>query len=133
MNPHLFVDGSLLSTAGHPAGERLARAARRIAEASLQGRLYSISWYPGLVERDAEDQRVYGEVYRLHDAARSLQWLDAYEGLTVGGPHHGEYARRERPVRLTCGTMMRTWVYLYLQDVSGLQPLPGGRWVRGAR
>ena len=50
MNPHLFVYGTLLSTAGHPMGVRLRREARLIGAASIQGRLYRVSWYPGLVE-----------------------------------------------------------------------------------
>src|SRR5262249_9649071 len=128
MNPHLFVYGSLLSAARHPMGERLAREACCLGDATLQGRLYRISWYPGAVEGGAGDERVHGEVYRLHNGAMTLKWLDAYEGLAAGaGP--GEYARRERPVRLASGEEIAAWVYLYCRDVSGLTRVPGGRWL----
>jgi gamma-glutamylcyclotransferase (GGCT)/AIG2-like uncharacterized protein YtfP len=132
MNPHLFVYGSLLSKAGHPMGARLAREARCLGEGSLPGRLYRIAWYPGLVEAAVEGARVCGEVYALTNPVPTLHWLDAYEGLTVDGPHQGEYARRERPVLLAGGAEVSCWVYLYCRDASGLAALPDGRWLDGA-
>jgi len=133
MNPHLFVYGSLLSAARHPMGERLAREAHCLGDATLKGRLYRISWYPGAVEGGRGDERVHGEVYRLHNAARALQWLDAYEGLAAGAGPGGEYARRERPVLLASGAAIAAWVYLYCGDVGGLARVPSGRWLPGLR
>jgi gamma-glutamylcyclotransferase (GGCT)/AIG2-like uncharacterized protein YtfP len=129
MNPNLFVYGSLLSRAGHPMGERLAREARPIGEACLEGRLYRVSWYPGLVEGISCRERVYGEVYALDNPARTLPWLDAYEGVAEGGAQGGDYARAERTARLAHGGEVRVWVYLYRGDVSGLTIVPGGRWL----
>jgi gamma-glutamylcyclotransferase (GGCT)/AIG2-like uncharacterized protein YtfP len=131
MNPNLFVYGSLMSTAGHPMGERLAREAKLVGNASIQGRLYRISWYPGAVEGGAAQERVHGEVYALDDPVQALAWLDAYEGLTPGTP--GEYERVERPVRLASGDDMIAWVYLCRSDVAGLQAVLDGRWVPQAR
>jgi gamma-glutamylcyclotransferase (GGCT)/AIG2-like uncharacterized protein YtfP len=128
MNPNLFVYGSLLARAGHPMGERLAREARPVGEACLQGRLYRVSWYPGLVE-GASRERVYGEVYALDDPVRTLLWLDAYEGVAEVGAQDGDYARAERTARLAYGGELRVWVYLYRGDVSGLTIVPGGRWL----
>ena len=127
MNPNLFVYGSLLARAGHPMGERLAREARPIGEACLQGRLYRVSWYPGLVEGNSRE-RVYGEVYALDDPVRTLLWLDAYEGVAEGA-QGGDYARAERTARLAYGGEVPVWVYLYRGDVSGLTIVPGGRWL----
>jgi len=129
MIPHLFVYGSLMSRAGHRMGRRLAREARCLGEASLRGRLYTISWYPGLVDAGGEDDRVWGEVFRLDDPARALAWLDAYEGITPGSPARGEYARLQRSVRLATGAELSAWVYVYRRDVAGLRPVPGGRWM----
>jgi gamma-glutamylcyclotransferase (GGCT)/AIG2-like uncharacterized protein YtfP len=129
MNRHLFVYGSLMSSAGHRMGKRLAREARHIGEASAPGRLYKVGRYPGMVAGGAEGERVHGEVYALHNPVQALRWLDAYEGLAEGSPHHGEYARCELPVRLASGTAIRCWAYVYCRDVSGLPALADGRWV----
>jgi gamma-glutamylcyclotransferase (GGCT)/AIG2-like uncharacterized protein YtfP len=131
MNPHLFVYGSLMSSAGHPMGERLRREAQMIGEATIQGRLYKISWYPGLVASHEPGERVHGEVYALEDPGRALAWLDAYEGLEPGNPDFGEYQRLERPARLASGEEITAWAYLYRGDVAGLCAIPSGRWVAG--
>jgi gamma-glutamylcyclotransferase (GGCT)/AIG2-like uncharacterized protein YtfP len=132
MNPNLFVYGSLLPGAGHLMGVRLAREARPIGEACVAGRLYRVSWYPGLVEDAASGERVHGEVYALDDPVRTLLWLDAYEGVAEGGGS-ADYARAERTARLARGGKLRVWVYIYRGDVSGLTSVPGGRWLPAAR
>lgn len=133
LNPHLFVYGSLMSAARHPMGERLAREARLLGPASIQGRLYRISWYPGLVDSDAPHERVHGEVYGLDRPAQSIEWLDAYEGLEPRTTRGGEYERVARPVLLASGAEITAWVYLYRADVAGLQALADGRWVPETR
>ena len=129
MNPHLFVYGTLLSTAGHPMGARLRCQAQLISEASIQGRLYSLGRYPGLVETVDAQERVHGELYALDSPATALRWLDAYEGIVPRGRDHNAYERVERPVRLASGKTMAAWVYLYRKDVRRLQAVADGRWV----
>jgi gamma-glutamylcyclotransferase (GGCT)/AIG2-like uncharacterized protein YtfP len=131
MNPHLFVYGSLMSSAGHPMGGRLRREARLVGEATIQGRLYKVSWYPGVVASREPGERVHGEVYALDNPGRALAWLDAYEGLVPGNRDENEYERAERQARLASGEEITAWVYLYRKDVAGLSALPGGRWVAG--
>jgi gamma-glutamylcyclotransferase (GGCT)/AIG2-like uncharacterized protein YtfP len=133
MNPHLFVYGSLVSTSGHAMSERLRSEARPIGEATLQGRLYKITWYPGAVASGNSSERVHGEVYMLENPDRALAWLDEYEGLVPGNPDQGEYERSEQPVRLATGLDLTAWVYLYRGDVAGLHSIPEGRWNAGAR
>jgi gamma-glutamylcyclotransferase (GGCT)/AIG2-like uncharacterized protein YtfP len=128
MNPNLFVYGSLMSRAAHPMGDRLRREAKLIGEATLQGRLYAISWYPGAVACENPAERVHGEVYALADPVRALQWLDAYEGIASTRPDSAEYERTERPVRLASGEEIAAWVYLYRGDASKLTRIPDGRW-----
>jgi gamma-glutamylcyclotransferase (GGCT)/AIG2-like uncharacterized protein YtfP len=131
MNPHLFVYGSLMSGAGHAMGERLRREARLLGAATIQGRLYKISWYPGAVASSEADQRVHGEVYALAQPSRALAWLDRYEGIAPGATRSADYERVERPVRLASGEEIAAWVYLYRGDVAGLSAVPSGRWVAG--
>jgi gamma-glutamylcyclotransferase (GGCT)/AIG2-like uncharacterized protein YtfP len=131
MNPHLFVYGSLRSSAGHPMGARLRREARLVGAATIQARLYRISWYPGAVASADPGERVHGEVYALDNPGRALAWLDAYEGIEPGKQDQNEYERAERPARLASGVEIAAWVYLYRKEVAGLSAVPGGRWVAG--
>jgi gamma-glutamylcyclotransferase (GGCT)/AIG2-like uncharacterized protein YtfP len=131
MNPHLFVYGSLMSSAGHPMGERLRREARLVGQAAILGRLYRIGWYPGVVASRDPGERVHGEVYVLDDPGRALEWLDDYEGIVPGNPDPSEYERIERPVRLASGEEIVAWVYLYRGDVAKLSEIADGRWVAG--
>jgi gamma-glutamylcyclotransferase (GGCT)/AIG2-like uncharacterized protein YtfP len=131
MNPNLFVYGSLLSTAGHAKGDRLRAEARLIGPASIAARLYRYSWYPVAIESADPAMRVHGEVYALADPGRSLVWLDAYEGLPAGRTIGDKYHRVERAVLLAAGSEVTAWVYLYRADVSGLAPVPDGRWKGG--
>jgi len=133
MNCYLFVYGSLMSTAGHRMGGRLQGEARRIGPATMQGRLYRVSWYPGAVDSPDPGQRVHGEVWALDDPKRALAWLDDYEGIAPGRGENVEYRRLERPVRLTTGAEVVAWVYLYQGDVTRLPAISEGRWsVAGA-
>ena len=128
MNSYLFVYGSLMSTVGHRMGARLRREARRIGAATLQGRLYRVSWYPGAVDSPDPAQRVHGEVWTLDDPKVALAWLDAYEGIVPGRSERGAFRRVERQVWLATGAEMAAWVYLYKKDVARLAAIPDGRW-----
>ena len=128
INPYLFVYGTLLSAAGHPMGAKLAGAARLIGPASIQGRLYRIAWYPGVVDSPDLGQRVWGELYLLADPRAALAWLDHYEGVEPGR-EPVEYLRVERPVKPATGPEVTAWVYLYLRDAADLTPIVGGRWI----
>src|SRR5262245_18023495 len=98
MNPNLFVYGTLLSTAGHPLGAKLAGEGKFIGPASIQGRLYRVAWYPAAVDTPNAQERVYGELYALANPLQSFPWLDAYEGLG-SGVYASEYVRVERIAR----------------------------------
>ena len=128
MNPNLFVYGSLMSSSRHPMGDRLRREARLLGDATIEGSLYTISWYPGLVAGGQSGERVHGEVYALATPARALAWLDEYEGLVPGNPNAGEYARVERPVRLATGETVTAWVYVYRGATAKLARVLSGRW-----
>jgi gamma-glutamylcyclotransferase (GGCT)/AIG2-like uncharacterized protein YtfP len=133
INANLFVYGSLMSSSGHAMSERLQREARLVGEATITGRLYRISWYPGLVESRDPGEQVHGEVYALQAPDRALAWLDKYEGVVPGNADAADYERVERPVRLATGDEITAWVYLYRKDPSKLSRIPQGRWSLHAR
>jgi gamma-glutamylcyclotransferase (GGCT)/AIG2-like uncharacterized protein YtfP len=129
MNSLLFVYGSLLSRARHPMGTRLRREARLLGEAAIDGRLYSLGRYPGLVEDANSPYPVHGEVYDLKAPVSTLKWLDAYEGIVPGKPERNPYERVERPARLASGETLTAWVYLYRNSVQTRPEVIGGYWV----
>jgi gamma-glutamylcyclotransferase (GGCT)/AIG2-like uncharacterized protein YtfP len=128
MRPLLFVYGSLLSRVRHPMGTRLRGEARLLGQATIQGRLYSLGRYPGLVVAAEGLYPVHGEVYDLKTPAVSLKWLDAYEGIVPGKPDRSPYERVERPVRLASGETLTAWVYLYRRSVRTRPEVLGGYW-----
>ena len=132
VNPHLFVYGTLMSAAGHPMGARLAREAKRIGPASIQGRLYRIAWYPGLVDSVDAAERVYGELFALANPVAAFGWLDAYEGVR-GGNNDNEYARVERLARLSAADAVLAWVYLYQCNPPSQGLIADGRWTPSAK
>jgi gamma-glutamylcyclotransferase (GGCT)/AIG2-like uncharacterized protein YtfP len=107
--------------------DKLAREAKLVGGASLQGRLYRITWYPGVVDSLDAEERVYGELYALANPLATFAWLDAYEGLSPGRDDN-EYARVERFARLSAAAEVTAWVYLYRRDPSRFSRIVDGRW-----
>lgn len=131
MNPYLFVYGSLTVAHDHPQGQRLRTESLLIGPAHSPGRLYRVTWYPGLRPPQHASDIVHGEVYALADPARSLAWLDEYEGITpsassAAGPDI--YERTQRAVTIADGRVLAAWVYLYQRPLPEDSFIPDGRW-----
>ena len=101
--------------------------------ARVQGDLYDLGAYPGLVISDQPGHTVIGEVYSLNasQAARTWRLLDEYEGCadTDPGPH--EYDRRLVRVALDDGQELEAWAYVLriLPETAVL--VPGGDYLMG--
>jgi gamma-glutamylcyclotransferase (GGCT)/AIG2-like uncharacterized protein YtfP len=132
MEPHLFVYGTLMSTASGAFGkamrERLQREAQLVGPAAIQGRLYDLGRYPALVDSDDPADLVHGELFALREPGRSFAWLDRYEGILPGQHGHNGYQRVERPVRLASGEQITAWVYLYRKSIVRAARIASGRW-----
>lgn len=120
----LFVYGSLRRGSGHAMSLWLSGRADWRGPARLRGRLYRVSWYPGVVAGEGE---VLGDLYRLHDAAMALPELDAFEDIRheVGD----EYRRDLAAVELE-GAEQLAWVYWYLKPVSEEGRVVSGDWLK---
>jgi gamma-glutamylcyclotransferase (GGCT)/AIG2-like uncharacterized protein YtfP len=132
MNPHLFVYGTLKHDArsGYGASSRrqLHRECRVLGPARLAGTLYDLGRYPGVVVDEAGGGTVLGEILRLADPARTLLWLDRYEGIGVPPAEDDEYVRRLRPVLLDGGATIEAWAYVMTTMPVGATLIPGGIW-----
>lgn len=131
---HLFVYGTLRPAASGAMGrserERLQREAVTLGAATVAGRLYDLGPYPGLVLSDDVGAQVQGELLRLSDPARTLRWLDAYEGIAPGEHRSTEYERVVSLARLGDGREVELWVYRYAHGVTGHPLLAGGDWLQ---
>jgi gamma-glutamylcyclotransferase (GGCT)/AIG2-like uncharacterized protein YtfP len=88
----------------------------------VQGRLYRVAYYPGLVASRRSREWVRGDVYAIDSPAKLLGILDAYEGRTA--PR--EFKRTTLPVLLDSGDLIEAWVYVYTRPTRGLPRIISG-------
>jgi gamma-glutamylcyclotransferase (GGCT)/AIG2-like uncharacterized protein YtfP len=129
--PYLFVYGSLRPGASNAHARALARQARLVGKGKVQGRLYRVNWYPGMVLSTSPQDTVCGEVYQLRDPDALLALLDEYEGCGAAGA--SEFVRILGTVRLDGGAPLQCWLYVYqgqpeqdrrIRSADGWQPRP---------
>jgi gamma-glutamylcyclotransferase (GGCT)/AIG2-like uncharacterized protein YtfP len=123
---YLFVYGTLRQGAGHPMHRILARHAVPLGKATWQGRLYRIGWYPGAVASNSPGDLVHGEVFRLHRPRLVLPPLDRFENCGPGMPQPTEFERRRYTVRLSNGSTLSAWIYVYNLPVANRMRIAGG-------
>lgn len=112
---NIFVYGTLRR--GGSNHFRMA-AAEFVAAGTINGRLYRIDWYPGLVLDDAAGV-IAGEIYQVSPAA--LEELDCFEGC--------EYRRLRTKVRLPDGEELSAWVWEWLGPVDEIRRITSGDWL----
>lgn len=98
----------------------LARRARFVADAYVQGQLYDIGSYPGLIESSISGELVAGELYDVHNDEELLARLDDYEQCSAEYPEPWEYQRKKLSVRRDDGQWVDAWVYVYNWPVEHL-------------
>lgn len=99
----------------------------------MQGRLYQLDGYPGAIISGCDNDKVYGEVYRLTEAGLALKRLDEYEECSDQFPEPHEYRRKKLPVRFLDGHSIAAWVYVFNHDVTGLEQIQSGHFRRNNR
>lgn len=132
----LFVYGTLMSAADSVYGAaeraRLDAASRVLGPAMVEGHLFDLGSYPGLVLNTpggGSPPRVQGELRELDDPVAVFAWLDLYEGMGRADPRKDPYRRELRDVLVTdTGHVVQAWVYIYQGALDGSQLVPGGRW-----
>lgn len=122
----IFVYGTLRKETATSMYRVLARYCEYFSEGYIQGRLYEIDSYPGVIESDNPNERVKGELYRLNDCKHVLSQLDEYEECSDAYPQPHEYVRKQVLVSLEGGGSVMAWVYIYNKDVSSHQLIESG-------
>ena len=126
MTSNLFVYGTLRRGFDNPMAKLLARSAEFCGAARSQGRLYLVTYYPGLVLSDDASDIVSGEIYRLHTPEASFAILDDYEGCAFPQPR---YLRQLLPVIRKDGSVTEAWTYVYNRPVAQLKRIASGRFL----
>ncbi len=108
----------------------LAQYCEYHADAWLQGRIYEIDGYPGAIETAEVNDRVYGELYKIHAFNTLIEKLDMYEECTSAYPEPHEYVRKR--VNVTAGRqgVSVAWAYLFTGATQGLLQITSGDYLQ---
>lgn len=98
-----------------------------VASGKVAGRLYVISWYPGLV-LDGGAETVDGDVYRV--GAGQLAALDEFEGISANEIEGAEYRRVKTEVRTGEDEVLVAWSYEWKGPVEESKRILSGDWLQ---
>ena len=126
----LFVYGTLRRDSESDMFYLLAKYANFVGEATYQGKLYKINYYPGAVPSKITSDEVTGEIFRLCDPNLVLSRLDQYEECGTGFKEPTEYIRVLQDVRLLNGEIYSAWIYLYNRTLCNIHLIPSGDFLK---
>lgn len=122
--PYLFVYGTLM--AGEYRGATLERHTFQPGvTAQVKGTLYNLGNYPGM--RPSEEDRVFGELYRLNDVFLGLQSLDRVEGFYGFKSDDSLFKRTLIEVETEEGKVW-AWSYMYAEGIDDEHRIQSGDW-----
>jgi gamma-glutamylcyclotransferase (GGCT)/AIG2-like uncharacterized protein YtfP len=126
----IFVYGTLLKQMASSMYDVLAGYSEFFSVGAMRGILYEVSGYPGAIESREGNDKVFGELYKMLDQKLVLARLDDYEECSDKFPVPHEYIRKQLSIELSGGGSVVAWVYLYNHDVSKLQQIMSGNYLR---
>ena len=129
MNAYLFVYGSLMGGVRSPIATYLKSNSTFLGEARIEGTLYDIGKYPGLIAQAGSGRWVKGHVFQLSDPKTMLPILDKYEGVGEGFSVPTEYVRVPTDIVLK-KEKMACWVYQYNYSIKQLPIIESGDYLQ---
>lgn len=128
-NPqYLFVYGTLKLDASNEYAKNFHQQAEYLGVAKWPGSLYLVSYYPGAVSSNANQEFVHGELWKLNNSEQTLEILDVYEECSVLNPLPHEYKRSYEKVWFG-HQLVDAWIYIYQRDTSSLKRIDSGLFV----
>lgn len=122
---HIVVYGSL--RVGQTS-ERLMKSCEYVGCDRIDGALYTVGWYPGVVADAEDDEGVVVDVFKLPEGEmeRALLFatLDQYEGFEEGNPD----SLFTREVTTTREGRLPAYVYYFNRPVKDYPRIKGGNW-----
>jgi len=125
MNNKLFVYGSLMSGVSTPIATYLKTNSTFLGEGQIEGKLYDLGKYPGIVPEVGCGHWVKGHLLELSDTEIMLPILDKYEGTTEEFEQPTEYLRVETSVLIN-DQLLTCWVYQYNYPTTNLSLINSG-------
>ena len=119
---NVFVYGTLRAGGSNDIG-RYVPAPQLVGQACIEGALYDLGDYPGLVL--GRPGRVQGEVYRITPPVEAA--LDRLEG--VADDNSGEYLKREIEIGIEGRTLLCLVYEIQLSRTVGRVLIEGGDWL----
>lgn len=110
---YLFVYGTLLNEGSNEIAYFLHQNSEFLGNGYFPGKLFDLGEYPGAIQSENPNDRVFGKVFLLNDPAGVLPILDEYEGAAEISLPHNEYIRQRIAVWMESGEVKECWVYLY--------------------
>ena len=104
----------------------LIQKAKLIGPGKINGQLFDLGAYPGLVYIAEGKTKVQGQIFELDQVVDTLSFLDAYEGFDPHHPQQGEYIRKICPVSNELGEIYYCQTYIYQGDLNGKILIPSG-------
>jgi gamma-glutamylcyclotransferase (GGCT)/AIG2-like uncharacterized protein YtfP len=130
MSEFIFVYGTLRRGANHLAHDAISRHADYYGEGYMQGKLYDVGDYPAAIETKNENDKAYGEVYKISDNELLTQ-LDIYEECSDDFPQPHEYTRNLVLINVNLpDKMLEAWAYIFNYDVSVLRQITSGDYLK---
>lgn len=123
---YLFVYGTLQKEAGNEMSKFLAQHSKIVGRGFMLGKLYKISWFPGVVKSDDKNDRVYGTVFKLKSASKVFETLDEYEGFYRNDAASSLFRRVQTDVFLQNGETLKVWCYYYNHSITNEPQISSG-------
>lgn len=123
---YLFVYGTLQSSFINEWSNFLNAHAQLMGNAHINGDLYKIDFYPGVIPNSNPESKVYGELYFSENMNEILEKLDEYEGCTTNDPLPHEFKRITIPVNIN-NEVIDGWCYVYTFTAESLIKIESGK------
>ncbi|GAB3647035.1 gamma-glutamylcyclotransferase [Echinicola sediminis] len=124
---YLFVYGTLAQSSAHPMAVFLRENCKLVGKAYVNGRLYLVADYPGLVLSKNSQEIVFGYIYSAEEMDSLLLVLDKYEEAGPKFPVPQEYKRERILVyHISSSQTWLCWAYIYNLPTENLPLIPSG-------
>lgn len=123
---YLFVYGTLRRGTDNRFAQYLQKSGQWVGKGKINGRLYAIGGYPGVITSQIDGEWVVGDIYQLFHPQETYRVLDAYEGCGPDDPQPHEFSRVICPAFLDSGVWIDASIYLYRHNVAGKQSIESG-------
>ena len=131
MDSYLFVYGTLKSICNNETAELLRRTSKLIDEATWNGKLYIIDYYPVAVTSNNVNDIVHGEVYLIKDFI--LPIFDEYEECSEKFKKPTLFNRIKTKVYLkNDGSLIEAEMYIYNLKVDNFTRINSGIFIPSA-